>query len=118
MAIRIGNIDPGVEVKIEISYIEELKVTMNTFYAFSLQTKMFPRTHDFVNSHKNQVVSRTEQFQWNFLLKVKSSRKIARYNVLSRNLKLNSYNGEGTELGFIFDDSLKKGRDICFIYTT
>ena len=96
MAIRIGNIGPGVEVNIEISYVEELKITMNTFYAFSLQTKIFPKALDLINLNQNQAVNVVEQFQWNFMLKVKSTRKIVKYNVLSQNLKLNSYNLEGT----------------------
>lgn len=118
MAIKIGNIDPGIEVKIEISYIEELKITMNTFYAFSLQAKIYPRTFNFFNLHPNQEVSIAGQFHWDFLLKVKSSKKIVKYNVLSQNLKLNSYNAGDTELSFVFDDSLKRGRNINFIYTT
>lgn len=118
MAIKIGNIGPGVEVKIEISYIEELRVTMNTFYTFSLPRKIFPSISQDSNLHQNQVGSEAEQIQWDFLLKVKSLRKIVKYNVLSQNLKLNSYNAEGTELSFILDENSKKINNINFMYTT
>lgn len=58
MVIRIGNVNPKTEVKIEICYLEELKLHLNTFYCYELQTKMTPRylnklpKYDFINSFR------------------------------------------------------------------
>lgn len=42
MTIMIGNIDPGTVVTIELTYIEEMKLSLNTFYRFDLFNKFWP----------------------------------------------------------------------------
>lgn len=61
MILKIGNIEPNEKVMIEISYIEELTLSMNTFYRFALPVKNSPRffnsipVDDFRNSFQNKV---------------------------------------------------------------
>ena len=43
MKINIGNIPPKESVEIEISYIEELGIALNTFYSFNFLSKLTPR---------------------------------------------------------------------------
>lgn len=43
MTINIGNIGPGEKVSIEVSYIEELALSLNTFYRFAFPVKNNPR---------------------------------------------------------------------------
>ena len=43
MKINIGNVPPKGSVKIEISYIEELGIVLNTFYTFNFLSKLSPR---------------------------------------------------------------------------
>jgi hypothetical protein len=47
MQINIGNVPPKEIVKIEISYVQELGIVLNTFYAFNFLSKISPR---YVNS--------------------------------------------------------------------
>ena len=36
MVLRIGNIGAGEEVRVELTYVEELSIAQNTFYLFDL----------------------------------------------------------------------------------
>lgn len=47
MKINIGNIPPKESVQIEIAYVVELSIVLNTFYSFNFLRKLTPR---YVNS--------------------------------------------------------------------
>ena len=41
--MEIGNLGPGEEVKINISYLQELNVEQNTFYQLHIPSTISPR---------------------------------------------------------------------------
>lgn len=43
MKVRLGNISPGQEIKVKISYIHTVSVVLNSFYEFRLNTTITPR---------------------------------------------------------------------------
>lgn len=43
MNMEIGNLGPGEEVKISISYLQELNVEQNTFYQLHIPSTISPR---------------------------------------------------------------------------
>ena len=43
MKVKLGNIMPGQEIKIKMSYIHAVSVVLNTFYEFKLTTSITPR---------------------------------------------------------------------------
>ena len=47
MILQMGNLGPGEEVSVEITYAEELSLSLNTFYQFTLVTRHTPR---YINS--------------------------------------------------------------------
>lgn len=48
MNMEIGNLGPGEEVKISISYLQELNVEQNTFYQLHIPSTISPR---YMNNH-------------------------------------------------------------------
>lgn len=46
--MEIGNLGPGEEVKISISYLQELNVEQNTFYQLHIPSTISPR---YMNNH-------------------------------------------------------------------
>ena len=81
MNLEIGNIGPETEVKISISYLQELTVEQNTFYQLRLPSTISPR---FMNgrvgrrvpdkSHKVQSVS--GEYTWSFKVTLQTTHKI------------------------------------------
>lgn len=43
MKLRIGNVDPKTEVQVEISYLQELALSYNTFYRLQIFGTISPR---------------------------------------------------------------------------
>ena len=43
MKVKLGNIMPGQEIRIKMSYIHTVSVVLNTFYEFKLTTSITPR---------------------------------------------------------------------------
>jgi hypothetical protein len=82
MKINIGNIPPNESVDIEIAYIEELGLALNTFYTFNFLSKLSPRyvnsipKQDLINAFRKPVKTVGGSFEWDFRMRVRSSRKI------------------------------------------
>jgi hypothetical protein len=85
LTLQIGNLAPGEEVLIEISYAEELSLCLNTFYQFNFLPKTTPRyvnaipPQDYLNAFRNTVKTVEGDFEWDFRLKVRASRKVIAY---------------------------------------
>jgi len=52
MNMEIGNLGPGEEVKISISYLQELNVEQNTFYQLHIPSTISPR---YMNDHAGRL---------------------------------------------------------------
>lgn len=123
MSVMIGNIAPKEEVKIQISYIEELGITLNTFYRFDLISKVYPRfintisKQDMLATFRNNAQTVRGQFQWNFQLKIKTTRKIVAFKSTTHKLKIVGKNDAETSLELTMDNDTLD-RDFSLIYTT
>ena len=124
MILKIGNIEPKETVKIEIGYIEELSLTLNTFYKFTLPIKMSPRFFNSIpkislkNSFKKSVAVNHQSFSWDFNLRVRSSRKIISQKSSSHSIKVLKTNDTNTDVSLTFENGHILDKDFVFTYTT
>ena len=122
--LQIGNIDPGESVTIELSYSEELTLTMNTFYQFTLPTKLNPRFFstmplpNYLNAFRARNKQVKADFSWDFKLKLTTSRKVTAYQTTSQTLAVEGKNDAATEHCFTLAPGQTLTRDFVFMYTT
>ena len=96
--MEIGNLGPGEEVKINISYLQELNVEQNTFYQLHIPSTISPRYMNelswkhYVDNHKKI----KSKYTWNFKIKILTYRQLTYYMSLSHNLHLISQNDAKT----------------------
>ena len=82
MKVKIGNIERNEEVKINISFIHEVSLVLNTFYEFRLPTTITPRyisRRDYKYVHESfgaNAASYRGICYWNINIKIRSSRKL------------------------------------------
>jgi hypothetical protein len=98
MIIQLGNITPGEEVKIELSYTEELTLSLNAYYKFELPAKLNPTfldkipEKDLLSTFRSTVQTATGTFSWDFQLKLASSKKIRHFESASHKLRIDQTN--------------------------
>lgn len=99
--MNIGNIPPETKVVITISFVQEMTLSVNTFYRIQIPSTISPR---YMNSvplsqvKKNQLetpllmdpntkISQLPEFTWNFKINLWAHRKIAYFNSTTHKLK-------------------------------
>jgi len=53
MCVKIGNIPPGAEIVITLSYIERVEISLNKFWRLTLFSSLVPSTHHLLASQQN-----------------------------------------------------------------
>lgn len=53
MCVKIGNIPPGAEIEITLSYIERVEISMNKFWRLTLYSSLVPATHHLLGGQPN-----------------------------------------------------------------
>ena len=72
--------------------MEELTLSLNTYYKFDLPARVFPRyinripERDYINSFRKDVKNVSGSFSWDFKLTIVSSRKIKEFDSVSHKL--------------------------------
>lgn len=109
MNLNVGNIAPESEVKICISYLQELNVEQNTFFQFHLSSTISPRyMFNFPGKRAQmqniQKVQNVEgHYTWNFKITLITTRKIVFHKCSTHDLGLISQNPDSTELTFVME---------------
>ena len=88
--LKIGNVPPQQKVSIEISYLQELKLSCNTFYKLEIEKSVFPK---FVDTNSK---SKGKDFEFNFKINLRTSRKLLFSQSSSHKLQLVSQNDAKT----------------------
>lgn len=71
-----------------------MSLSLNTFYKFDLPAKLYPRysnsipQQDYINSFRKKEMTINGEFEWNFVIKLTSSKKITNYQSHTHKLKL------------------------------
>lgn len=108
MRLRIGNVAPLGEVKVEISYMQELTITYNTFYKLQILGTISPRymnhiaKEDFSKSYaqESSLTHTHGTFNWNFRIKLKTTRKVKFFASQTHVILLEHKNDTATEYTF------------------
>jgi hypothetical protein len=115
MKISIGNIAPSEEVRIEIALTEELPISVNTFYRYSLKSTLHPQLNQLAEELLGVQKSAHE---WTCKLRVRSSRKVVAYQSPSHKIELEKRNDADTDLSFTVVPSADLSTEFTFLYST
>lgn len=103
MNLKVGNIGPKESVKIEISYLQELSLSCNTFYQLHLMGTISPRYMRYIPEEmikaglRNEGAKASGRFYWNFTISLKTSRKAIFFDSNSHDIQLVSQNDPQTQ---------------------
>lgn len=124
MKLRIGNVAPQAEVKVEISYLHELALSFNTFYRLQILGTISPRymnyipKDDFVKCFEKESQVSKGLFYWSFKIKLKTSRKVVFFDSQTHDIALTLQNDMGTESNFTMEKLSLPNKDFVFTFTT
>ncbi len=119
MNMEVGNLGPGEELKITISYLQELTVELNTFYQLHIPSTISPRYMTDYAGRRWVENAQTVQgeYTWTFKITLLTSRKLAYYISHSHNLQLISENPEKTETILCLAKEEKPNVDLSLLFT-
>ena len=123
---EIGNIPPKTEFQVKVSMLQEMSISLNTFYKLIVPGSISPRYMNRVDGllsvpeHMKQkgVSSGKADFTWNFKISLKTTRKVIFFDSPSHQIKLVKQNDQGTESEFVMEKSEIPNKDFTFVYTT
>ncbi len=124
--LEIGNIPPKTDFTVRISFLQEMKVSMSTFYSLEVPCTISPRYMNKVEGvtkvsehmkHKGQS-SGPSSFTWSFKIELTTTRRAVFFDSPSHNITLLSQNDKGTETVLVMEKSEKPNKDFKFVYTT
>ena len=100
MNMEIGNVPPGEELMIEISVMQELELTQNTFYRLYVPSRIVPRyvMKRFANleGKKEEKKSSWGEFTWSFKVNLKTGRKVIFHDSPTHKMETLNQNEEKT----------------------
>ena len=126
MNLEIGNIPPKSEFTVSISFMQEMRMSLNTFYKVQVPSTISPRytSHAFEQLEKDRK-ARLEgskvaepNFTWSFKVEVRTTRKLIFFDSPSHDLTLISQNQSATETVLVMSQASLPNRDFSFLYTT
>lgn len=124
--MSIGNIPPQTEFSVKVGYLQEMQISMNTFYRLLVPSTISPRYLNKVENilkvpeHMQQKgeLSGKADFTWSFKIDLRTSRKVVLCQSPSHKIKMISQNKECTESLFVMENSELPNRDFTLLYTT
>jgi hypothetical protein len=120
MNMEIGNVGPNEEVKISVSYLQELNIEQNTFYQFHLPATISPR---YMNSDHvgkpfdGKVTSAIGEYTWSFKVTLLTSRSLVFCKSTSHELTQTSQNQSKTETVLTLAKKEKPNKDFFLLFT-
>ena len=123
MNMEIGNIPPKTELTVVISFMQEVSISLNTFYKIQIPSNISPRYSStlFERLEKDRKEGKKEvqgNFTWNFKVEVKTTRKLVFFKSPSHELSCLSQNKDATETILVMNEACLPNKDFTFIYTT
>ena len=123
MNLEIGNIPPKSDFTVSISFMQEMKMSLNTFYKVQVPSTISPRysAHAFERLEKDKKegskVAKGD-FTWNFKVELRTTRKLIFFDSPSHDLTLISQNDQATETILVMSQASLPNKDFTFLYTT
>lgn len=124
LALQLGNLGPGESVAVELVYTEELALSLNTFYRFTLPQRNIPALFafllrdDLARAFRQPAKLEDGEFEWDFRLRLHTDRKVAAFRSLSHQLVLEKANDQKTELQLTLAPGEALHKAFEFIFTT
>ena len=124
LAMQLGNLGPGEAVTVELVYTEELALSLNTFYQFTLPQRSLPTLFtfllrdDLVLSFRKPAVLESGEFEWDFRLRLRTDRKVTSFRSLTHQLTLEKANDQRTDLQLTLSAKETLHKPFSFIFTT
>ena len=123
MNLEIGNIPPKTEFVIYISFMQEMTLSMNTFYKTQIPSTISPRYacnyFEMLEKEKKEGKKSSEpDFTWTFKIDLITKRKVIFFDSPSHDIALLSQNETGTETLLAMTESCIPNKDFTFLYTT
>ena len=89
---------------IEVSYLQELSLAVNSFYQLTMAGTISPRYMNYIPGESLKAGLRNEgakvkgDLYWNLRISLKATRKVVFFDSQTHNIDLVSQNDKGTEL--------------------
>ena len=101
MNLEIGNIPPNTEFTLYISFIQEMHLSMNTFYRIQIPSTISPRYasnyFEMLEKDKKSDKKKVEgDFTWSFKIELRTTRKTIFFDSPSHDVNLLSQDETGT----------------------
>ena len=122
--MKVGNVPPKEAVKIEISYLQELSLSCNTFYQLHMSGTISPRYMNHIPGEvikagfRNEGAKSKGDLFWNFRITLKTTNKVIFFDSHTHGIELISQNKIGTESEFVLGKKALVNKDFVFSYTT
>lgn len=126
--LEIGNIPPQTEFTITIFMLQEMQISLNTFYKLQIPSTISPRYMQRSDYNEQvevpkQVKNKTNlsakpDFKWSFKIDLITTKKVIFFNSPSHNITLLNQNPNVTEILLVMDQSQIPNKDFTFLYTT
>ena len=123
---EIGNIPPQSDFTVTISMLQEMKISLNTFYKLYIPSTISPRYMNRINGEnkvsehqiKKGESSGKADFTWTFKVDIQTTRKLLFFDSPTHDLTLLNQNEKGTETLLIMEKSEIPNKDFTFVFTT
>ena len=122
--LKVGNIGPREEVRVELVFMQELSLANNTFYQLRLFGTISPRylshlpKETLLEGFRNPTARATGAFYWNFSISLRTSRKVVFFDSNSHDVTLVSQNEQQNALELAMEKAAVPNKDFVFSYTT
>ena len=120
----MGNVPPKENVKIELIYLQELSLSVNTFYQLHMTGTITPRYFNYIPQeqilygYRNEEARVKGQFYWNFKITLKTSKRLVHFDSHTHPIALLSQNNEGTETVLVMEKAAVPNKDFSLSFTT
>ena len=124
LTLKVGNLPPKESVKVELVYLQELTLSLNTFYQLHMVGTISPRYMNYVPGEsikaglRNEAARTQGQFYWNFRITLKTSRKLVFFDSNTHDVDLVSQNDTQTDSVFAMAKNTVPNKDFFFRFTT
>lgn len=115
MNLKIGNVPPKSTVRLTISFMQTLDVSLNVFWRLCIQSFIWPRYINDASATRPPTYS-AGHFTWAFKVELKSSKPIVYCH--SPTHKLAELNKGSAEMTLVLPQSEVPSTDFVFTYTT
>ncbi len=122
--LKVGNIGPREEVRIELVLMQELTLANNIFYQLRLFGTISPRylnhlpKQALLEGFRNPTAKASGAFYWNFSISLRTSRKVVFFDSNSHDIALVSQNEQQNTLELAMEKAAVPNKDFVFTYTT